>query len=317
MSYTRTLMWEKDWIPYRPWIAKIIWVIPAILLQQITYRSWNWKFYKFTEPSKHELYREWDSWCEELWMKVDMFTDNLKKIGYKLWKTKNIIKKEDALVIYYTDSNRVTRYELQEHNSDKLLSIVYSTDSLVNGKSPDTKENGNYPDTIPTENTTENTTYNKKDNMSKNSSTHTQSVIADENKKTMFTNKWERFDEFWKTFPHPRTAKKKDALDFYRRSDYTEDEILFESKLLELKIKYWLQDIKYVKGCALWTRDLVKTPSVILEKIIKEIVYAHMKNPKKIREDVELLISVFWQEKIMQYNKEYNKEFNSITFNLT
>jgi len=122
-------------IPYRPNIAKVIGIIPSIILQQIIYYHWimKWQFYKFTQPTDNKLYKEWDSWCETLWMWVDMFNDNLKRIWFKLWKTKNIINKEDAFVIYYTDSNRVTYYDINVNKIEELLSICYNANYLVNG----------------------------------------------------------------------------------------------------------------------------------------------------------------------------------------
>ncbi len=135
------LKWEKNSIPYRPEVAKEIWVIPAIILQQMIYR-WNWeKFYKFIEPSKNEKYREWDSWTEELWLTKFEFTNNLKKIAFKLGKNKNEIKKEDALIIYYTDSNRLTWYDINLDNISKLLNKCYSANYLVSKETWFTKEN--------------------------------------------------------------------------------------------------------------------------------------------------------------------------------
>lgn len=114
-------------ILYRPPIWKEIWIIPSMILMQMIYwygKKWK-KFYKFIWPSSHELYNEWDSWSEELWISADVFSDNLKKIWFKLWKNKNLINKEDALIIYYTDSNRLTYYELQLKNIEKLLDKCY------------------------------------------------------------------------------------------------------------------------------------------------------------------------------------------------
>jgi len=81
------------------------------------------------DKSVHSKYKEWDSWSEELWISPDSFSDQLKKIWFKLWHNKNIISKEDALVLYYTDKERVTWYELQKNNVNKLLNGIYSEDT--------------------------------------------------------------------------------------------------------------------------------------------------------------------------------------------
>jgi len=168
------LQGEKNSIPYRPEIAREIWVIPAIILQQMIYRR-NWKkFYKFTEPCEHELYKPGDSWTEELWLTKFEFTNNLKKIGFKLWKTKNQIKKEDALIIYYTDSNRLTWYELNLDNIFKLLKKCYDFTYLVNQETWFTKESEKTWFTKESEktwftNNTENTTKNTTNTIMVNS----------------------------------------------------------------------------------------------------------------------------------------------------
>ncbi|MDD3807375.1 MAG: DNA adenine methylase [Candidatus Marinimicrobia bacterium] len=45
----------------------------------------------------------------------------IKVIGFKLGKTKNLIKKEDALVIYYTDKDGLTWYSLNEERLANLF----------------------------------------------------------------------------------------------------------------------------------------------------------------------------------------------------
>ena len=171
-------------------------------------------------------------------------------------------------------------------------------------------------------NTIYNNTYNINNNMSEISETNTKiqkqkpDKVADVDKKPAFKNKWERFEEFWKLFPHARPWKKKDSIDFYRRNEYTEDEIIYEANLLLLRVKYWLQDPKYIPWCHYRTRDFIKTNEVMLQKIIKQIVYAHMKKPVKIREDAELLDKVFTKEVVSVYVKEYNKEFNWVKIDL-
>jgi len=127
---------------------------------------------------------------------------------------------------------------------------------------------------------------------------------ADVDKKPAFKNQWERFEEFWKIFPHARPWKKKDSLDFYRRNDYTESEIIYEANLLVLKVKYWLQDSKYIPWCHYRIRDFIKTHEVTLQQTIKQIMYMHMKNPKKVREDAQLLFDTFWKELFDKYVKE-------------
>jgi len=146
-------------IPYRPELNKITGSITAsILLNQIIYwwnKSGKRKFYKFTEPCGHKLYKKGDSWCEELGFTKRQFNTAIKKIAFKRGKTKNLIKKEDAIVEYYTNSERLTYYIVKVDLFNTLLkniSQIYSE-----------KES-----TLLTKTTTENTTgesHSKDDNI--------------------------------------------------------------------------------------------------------------------------------------------------------
>ena len=193
---------EKNSIPYRPEIAREIWVIPAIILQQMIYRR-NWKkFYKFTEPAQHELYKEGDSWTEELWFTKFEFTNNLKKIAFKLWKNKNEIKKEDALIIYYTDSNRLTWYELNLDNISKLLEKCYDLTYLVNQETWFTKESKETWFTKESKKTwftihTENTTENTHENINAHASSFSEKDQSLKYKTVKYKTELEKFLAWW------------------------------------------------------------------------------------------------------------------------
>lgn len=106
-------------IPYRPQYNLITGKVTAsILLQQISY-WWHTcerkPFYKFRAPCQHEKCRKGDSWTEELGMTIYEFDGALKKIAAKVIKGAN--KTELAktnLVVYWTDSDRITWYQLNE-----------------------------------------------------------------------------------------------------------------------------------------------------------------------------------------------------------
>ena len=147
---------DKNLITYRPKLNKVTGSVTAtILLQQMMHwsRLNNNKFYKFTDKCSHKLYKDGDSWCEELGFTKHEFTTALKRIGFKLGKTKNKINKLDALIIYYTDSTHLTYYSVNWNKVNKLLDDLYSlnTDSAIS------KENKQSAITSNTEITTETT----------------------------------------------------------------------------------------------------------------------------------------------------------------
>ena len=134
---------DKDLILYRKSLRSICKnsVTATILLSQMMYRAERHfkkykkdKFYKFKQPCKHRLYKEGDSWCEELGFSREEFDAALKKIGFKLGKTnktskesekKREEKKNNAFIHYYTDSERLTWYKLNYNTLNKALNTLY------------------------------------------------------------------------------------------------------------------------------------------------------------------------------------------------
>ena len=91
---------DKKIIPYRPELNVLTGgnVVATILLQQVIYwwyKNGRERFYKFrTKPGKpNKLYKEGDSWCEELGISGKVFDTALRTIGFKMGKKRNTIKK--------------------------------------------------------------------------------------------------------------------------------------------------------------------------------------------------------------------------------
>lgn len=134
---------ERNVIAYRPKLAMFLGsVTGAILLQQIFFRFAhhdNQEFYKFREACSHKLYKAGDSWCEELGFTTKQFDTALGIIGTKIEKGKSkadVMKHEVTgdefspsslpyLVVYWTDSNRITWYWLNRDLLGKCLKYIY------------------------------------------------------------------------------------------------------------------------------------------------------------------------------------------------
>ena len=134
-------------IAYRPKLNRITGsVLASVLLQQTNYRFVNngeQPFYKFRAPCQRALYRSGDSWIEELGFSGDEFDAALKRIGTKIVtgvSKAEALKKTDAtgLVLYWTDSNRVTWYAVNV----ELLGNLAFPNYLENGENPSTLKSG-------------------------------------------------------------------------------------------------------------------------------------------------------------------------------
>jgi hypothetical protein len=134
---------ERNAIAYRPKLAMFLGsVTAAILLQQVFYRfshSDNQPFYKFRDECEHKLYKRGDSWCEELGFSPKQFDTALDVIGTKITKgankaetmahevTSDVFPDDSIayLVVYWTDSNRITWYWLNRDLLGKCLKFIY------------------------------------------------------------------------------------------------------------------------------------------------------------------------------------------------
>ena len=129
---------DRNIITYRPALREIGGSITGtILLQQIIY--WDdkcgGKFFKFSEPCDHSMYRPGDSWSEELGMSAKELRTALNKFAFKCGaKNKELYgadyekMRDKAVVQYYTDSSRVTWYILNREVIGNLLSVIYKED---------------------------------------------------------------------------------------------------------------------------------------------------------------------------------------------
>ena len=122
-------------IPYRPEYNFITGCVEAsILLQQMYYwwvKNERAAFYKFNEPCKSIHYREGDSWMEEVGFTRDQFIKARDSIAIKISKGVSKTKAlEISPVIYWTDSNRVTWYEVSEKLLYRLVYCVYRCKDL-------------------------------------------------------------------------------------------------------------------------------------------------------------------------------------------
>jgi hypothetical protein len=122
---------------YRPSFRKLTGSTnAAILLSQIWHffeRKQYKPFYKFIQPCSHELYKAGDSWTELMAWSYEEFRTALKKIGQKVTggKSKRAIYR-DAIVIYWTDSNQMTWFDMNLLNFAKAILSAYDMDALGN-----------------------------------------------------------------------------------------------------------------------------------------------------------------------------------------
>ncbi len=186
-------------IAYNPVLARCLTsVTAAILIQQIKHwweSSQKQPFYKFRaggqtrngvwEPNTNELYRNGDSWLEELAFGRSEFDSAIQVIGTKIttgMKKQTILEDTDAqfndagemlnadhLVVYWTDSARVTWWQLNEPLLYSVLGKIEMANQAyaelgITSKQGANSENLNYLE-IQKNRITFNTEMNSKDEL--------------------------------------------------------------------------------------------------------------------------------------------------------
>ncbi|MDA3733607.1 hypothetical protein PBV87_19235 [Niameybacter massiliensis] len=119
-------------IPYYPGLNEITGSVTAsILMMQLEYwfaKQEGGMFFKFTEPCEHDLYREGDSWLEELNFGKEEFKGAFNRIG-KCYKSKSqFVNQKDGNLFegklyasYYDRQKRLTYYFRNNDFVDKIL----------------------------------------------------------------------------------------------------------------------------------------------------------------------------------------------------
>lgn len=209
------LVKEKDSIPYAAkWNTFTGSPVATIVLRQMLY-WWDIKkeqeFYKFKEPCRNSLYKEGDSWCEELGLSRRAFDTAIKKIGFKLGKRrKDAIKgdrnrkdatAENSFITYYKDSSGLTWYTLNTGLLSKVLTELY----LEKSKSDITERSPNQP--LQDTETTAETTNKDTNKESKSTNTPLQGktkIIPKEVVEAKFRPAYDLYPgpkgEFWNSF---------------------------------------------------------------------------------------------------------------------
>lgn len=169
-------------------------VIGSIMLGQLIY--WAAKndykpFYKFIQPCGHALYKEGDSWAEELGIDDKTISRNFKKF------------EELGILTRKTDLNRLTWHTINKEILDELLKEKLSLAKTPNGglydKAPNrvaskTPNGDLYTYTENTAKTTTNTTFSADENSQFASSENSQNVKSEGEKAVnnfLYGNSWD------------------------------------------------------------------------------------------------------------------------------
>ena len=211
MVLTNIISDDPGLVIYRPKLNEITGSVTAtILLQQILYwfkQKGGKPFFKFKEPCGHKLYKEGDSWCEELGFSRREFDTALEKIGQKV--AKGIPLDHSKLIWYWTDIGRTTHYKVNTDLCEKVLIELYSGKDqnvlYVKADSAVTKS-ANAPidkQRLTTETTTDTNTYIPEPS-------ETKSNIVEVEKHNVA-----KFEECWKAFG--RYGAKGKALAYWKK----------------------------------------------------------------------------------------------------
>ena len=99
----------------------------AMLLKHLEYWAQKTKgrFYKFTEPCSHPLYRQGDSWCEEIGVSRRLFNKLFDSIGHRYRSKSEYLNTQDPfkgkLYVAYYDRKRNQTFYIKNPQHDQVL----------------------------------------------------------------------------------------------------------------------------------------------------------------------------------------------------
>lgn len=154
-DYLRMIADDTRAVAYRPIFARLTGsATAAVLLQQIVHwweKNGKRPFYKFKTPCKNKLYKPGDSWSEELAFTRSEFDTAIKKIATKIKQGMNrqvalsyqlpdpkdfegydkaygeaLMVAVSHCIVYWTDGNRVTWYQVNETLLIDFISAIYT-----------------------------------------------------------------------------------------------------------------------------------------------------------------------------------------------
>lgn len=134
-NLTRMALDDHNIKGYRPVLNKFTHsVIASLILNQAMY--WAVKhgnpFYKFKLPCGHPLYKDGDSWCEEMGLTRAEFDTGLKYLGQKI--SKKIIPDQEAFIWYWSDMDNKTYYCVNWGKVDRVIADAYGISGSVSAR---------------------------------------------------------------------------------------------------------------------------------------------------------------------------------------
>lgn len=111
----------------------------------------------------------------------------------------------------------------------------------------------------------------------------------------------EKFERFWKEYPHARKGKKKESEQYFLKQDA--NEVLRQVAILKWKIKAWLQDGQYIPACERRIRDFTPISEDVIKQDLVKICKRHLNADGDIKQRASELKETFWEEQIKQIVK--------------
>ena len=111
----------------------------------------------------------------------------------------------------------------------------------------------------------------------------------------------EKFETFWKEYPHARKGKKKESEQYFLKQDA--NEVLRQVAILKWKIKAWLQDAQYIPACERWIRDFTELNEDVIKQDLVRICKWHLNAGWNMKERSQELKQTFGEQQINEIVK--------------
>jgi len=229
---------ERTSILYRPSFRQLTKSITgAIFLSQAIYwwvKNGRQPFYKFNNQCSHNLYKEGDSWCEELaFTKREL--EGLKKLSWIVRTKGNEPMPKNCLIRFWVDNNNVTWWELnEEHLNNSLSNLNTESSKTCISRDPQKGNPGIHKMGI---------TYNTKITTKNNPPIVPQKgddVDQDDEKE-------KSFQEIWNMYPKKQAKQQAKKVWMRKTNSVTKyHEEIMKDLSIRLKTEWLEKDLKYI-----------------------------------------------------------------------
>lgn len=129
-------------------------------------------------------------------------------------------------------------------------------------------------------------------------------------------------DDIWEAYPSipkRKWTKQNAEKSLAKKTDEEKRAMMFDMKILKLEYRYKIEDITRWLTCSHWIDNYTIQDEHEIDNRLRKIIAYHMSNTddkEKMKKRYNDICSIFWEDKVKAFVKEYGRIKNKITLNI-